>query len=167
LHFCCVNVLGLDSYFHCRQVTISSLNMMSHSRYFHITFYMWDDNNIWINIGMHNTSFFVGKSNIPMGSNIFFDIWTSSTYLASSTYNLVLQALSPLLCEAHAYCYLKHITIKTLKKSGSKLYDICNCNIQWYKKLIQMLPFSWRAKLNHTFVWHTKYSILLWFHWTK
>jgi hypothetical protein len=70
------------------------------------------DNNICINIGMHNTSFLVGKSNIPMGSNIFFDIGTSSTYLASSTYNLVLWVLFD----------VRHMPIVISNKSQLKLW---------------------------------------------
>jgi len=39
-------------------------------------------------------SFLVGESKIPMGSDVLFDTGTSYTYLASSTYSSVLQAVS-------------------------------------------------------------------------
>jgi hypothetical protein len=45
LHFCCMEMLGLDSYFHYKWKDHIGLDMIYHSRYFHVMFCMCGDNN--------------------------------------------------------------------------------------------------------------------------
>jgi len=60
--FYCVKVLSVDFCFYCKQLTILGLNMIYHSRYFHVIFCMCDNNDSCkCQHTMHNNKDFHGQ----------------------------------------------------------------------------------------------------------
>jgi hypothetical protein len=62
--FLCVKMVSLDSYFHCKWMTILCLNMVYHSRYFHLMFCMRNYNNScrhWHGVHIKNKCHFLSS----------------------------------------------------------------------------------------------------------